>query len=279
MGVFGRVLRVFAPSKKPKIGLALGSGGAKGMAHLGMLKAFEEHGIAFDVVTGTSIGSIVGALYAKRYSAADMTEIVRALNMKEFSRNLRPFAEMDFVEEFLLGYVDGDFSSLSLPFAAWATDAQTNEGVLLNSGSVARACTASAAIPPFFRAVEVDGRRLADGAYTNSIPADVCKDMGAEFVIGCDLSAYLKPEEERSAMSRLIGTAINAFVTLKYSENSKSRGYNASDIMLRPNLIEYRATDASRIALEEMYEIGYEETTSRMSEILDGLKKIGYKTK
>ena len=103
MNVFTRFRNFITRKRKNtlRLGLALGSGGAKGMAHLGALKAFEEEGIRFDVVAGTSIGSIVGALYAKGYSSSDMVEIVQSLSVKEFSKNLRPRADMGFAEEFL----------------------------------------------------------------------------------------------------------------------------------------------------------------------------------
>ena len=279
MNVFTRFRNFITRKRKNtlRLGLALGSGGAKGMAHLGALKAFEEEGIRFDVVAGTSIGSIVGALYAKGYSSSDMVEIVQSLSVKEFSKNLRPRADMGFAEEFLSGYVEGDISELPLPFAAWATDEETNEGVLLDSGSTARALTASSAMPPFFRAVEIGGRKLADGAFTNAIPADVVRGMGADFVIGCDLSAYLLPDEEKSRLSRLIGSAINAFVSLRYRDDCKERGYRASDIMLRPNLLGFHATDIGREDTARMFELGYEEASSRMAEIRQALKNAGYK--
>lgn len=278
MGFFGKLKSIFSRTKTPplKLGLALGSGGAKGMAHLGALKAFEEAGIKFQIVTGTSIGSIAGALYAKGYTAEDMAQVLQNLNIREFSKNIKPFADMSFVEQFLETYLEGDISSLSLPFAAWATDTETNEGVLLNEGKIARVLTASSAIPPFFRAVEIDGKRLADGAYTNAIPADVCKEMGADFVIGCDLAAFLPPDEEKSRFARFLGSALNAFVSLRTKENSKTRGYEACDIMLRPNLSEYRATDVSRKAMDDMFELGYAEATSRMQEIKTALKEKGF---
>lgn len=270
MGLFSRFRR--KREKKPVLGLALGSGGAKGMAHLGALKAFEERGLEFGVVTGTSIGAIVGALYAKGYSVADMWGIVESLNRKEFAKNLLPFSELDFAERLLEEYLEGDVSDLKKPFACWATDAETNAGVLLDAGKTARVITASAAIPPFFRSVEVEGKRLYDGAFTNAIPADVCKDMGADLVIGCDLSAYIRPEEEKGAITRFVGTAVNAFRPVRTLRDAKSRGYAAAEVMLRPNLYDYRATDVSRSAMNAMFDAGYEEARSRMDEVNEAIR-------
>ena len=275
MGFFSRIKSKFGKKQPPVLGLALGSGGAKGMAHIGALKAFEEEGIAFRVVTGTSIGSIVGALYVKGYSSRDIIEVIESLNRKEFAKNLHPFSDMDFAEDFIEQYVEEKIEELPLPYAACATDAQTNEGVVLKSGSAAKACTASSAIPPFFKGVTIDERKLVDGAFTNSIPADICKELGAQFVIGIDLGAFTKTEEEKSKFSRLLGSAINAFVSVKYLDDCKSRGYEAADIMLKPNLHDFRATDVSVEAMNAMYDVGYNETKARMDEIKAALKKAG----
>lgn len=275
MGIFDRFKLKLSKKKPAALGLALGSGGAKGMAHIGILKAFEEEGISFQMVTGTSIGSIVGALYVSGYSSRDIIEIIESLNRKEFAKNLRPFSDMGFAEEFIGQYVEGNIEDMSLPYAAWATDAETNEGVLLKSGNAAKACTASSAIPPFFKGVQIAGRKLFDGAFTNSVPADVCKDLGAQFVIAVDLGAFTKPEDEKSRFSRLLGSAINAFVSVKYLDDSKSRGYDAADIMLKPNLYDFRATDVSVEAMNEMYEIGYKEARAHMEEIKEALIKAG----
>ena len=273
MGFIAKFKALFTrKTPEVKLGLALGSGGAKGMAHLGALKAFSEAGLSFRIVTGTSIGSIVGALYCKGYTWADMVGIVDNLNKKEFAKNLRPFSDMEPIEAFLENFQEGEISDLPLPFAAWATDAESNEGVLLNAGKTARVLTASAAIPPFFRGVEIDGRKLYDGAYTNAIPADVCREMGADVVVAADLSAFVKPEEEKGRISRLLGSAINYFVPVKTLDNAKTRGYDAADVMLRPNLYDFKPTDVSRAATDAMFEIGYEEAKARIPEIEAAIK-------
>ena len=275
MGFLSFMKEKFSRKKQPVLGLALGSGGAKGLAHLGVLKAFEEENIRFSFVTGTSIGSIVGALYAKGYTARDMIEIIENLNRKEFAKNLRPFADMGFAEEFVGQYVEENIEELPVPYACWATDAETNGGVLLNSGKAARACCASSAIPPFFRGVEIDGKKLYDGAFTNAIPADVCKDLGAKFVVAVDLSAFTKPDEEKSRIARLLGSAINAFVSVKYLDDSKTRGYEAADFMLRPNLYDFRATDVSLENMNKMFEIGYNEAKAQMGALKEKMKAAG----
>ncbi len=258
MGFWTRVKEIFTKTKKPVVlGIALGSGGAKGMAHLGALKAFAEERLSFSVVTGTSIGSIVGALYCKGYSWADMAGIVENVNKKEFSKNLRPFADMAPFEAFLEEYVEGDIPQLPLPFAACATDAATNECVVLREGKTAKALTASAAIPPFFRGVDWQGKKLYDGAFSNAIPADICRDLGAQVVIGIDLSAYAKADDEKGRIERLVGSAIGAFTPVRTLPDAKTRGYQASDVMLRPNLYDFKATDISRAAMDAMFEIGY----------------------
>ena len=275
MGFLSFMKEKFSRKKQPVLGLALGSGGAKGLAHLGVLKAFEEENIRFSFVTGTSIGSIVGALYAKGNTARDMIEIIENLNRKEFAKNLRPFADMGFAEEFVGQYVEENIEELPVPYACWATDAETNGGVLLNSGKAARACCASSAIPPFFRGVEIDGKKLYDGAFTNAIPADVCKDLGAKFVVAVDLSAFTKPDEEKSRVARLLGSAINAFVSVKYLDDSKTRGYEAADFMLRPNLYDFRATDVSLENMNKMFEIGYNEAKAQMGALKEKMKAAG----
>ncbi len=272
MGFLARIKQLFSRKKPLTLGLALGSGGAKGMAHLGALKAFEEAGMDFAVVTGASIGAIVGALYAKGYTSADMIGIIEGLNRREFSKNLRPFADLAFAEEFLKNYLDGDIGALKKPFGAWVTDGETNTGAAITQGAAARAVTASAAIPPFFRGVEIGGRKYYDGAFSNAVPADLCKELGADFVVGIDLAAHARPEEEKSALSRLVGSAIGALTPVHYLDDCRSRGYAAANVMLCPALEDFRATDISPRAMDEMFEIGYREAKERLPEIAEAMR-------
>ena len=126
--------------KNKVLGLALGSGGAKGMAHLGVLKAFEKAGISFGAVAGTSIGSIVGALYAKGYSATDSIELIGKLDYKALAISVLLSGSLDGVKKVfddVLG--ESTFDELNLPFSAVATDLNTGEEIIINEGSVSSA--------------------------------------------------------------------------------------------------------------------------------------------
>ncbi|MFQ7079421.1 MAG: patatin-like phospholipase family protein [Christensenellaceae bacterium] len=184
------------PPKAIKVGLALGSGGAKGFAHIGALKAFEEHGVKFDVVAGTSIGSIVGAFYANGYSATDMLQLMRTVDFSDVKRLVMIRMNTDGVQRVLEKAIgDLEFSDLKLPFAAVATDFQTGQEVDLCRGCPALAPPAPIA---FFKPVPVENRLLMDGAFVNSVPADLVRGM-RRIRRGRDLSAFRKQNKTRTS--------------------------------------------------------------------------------
>ena len=147
--------------KQIKIGLALGSGGAKGFAHLGALKAFEEFNIKFDVISGTSIGSIIGAFYAEGYSSTDIWEMLKRVDFGEITNLF--MLQMD--SSGLFNVIDREIGSLNIeelkkPFMCVATELETGEEHVFRTGSVAQALCASSCIPPFFKPVVV-GKKSA----------------------------------------------------------------------------------------------------------------------
>ncbi len=263
--------------KKRKIGLALASGGAKGMAHLGALKAFDEAGFRFDCYAGASIGSIVGALCAYGFHPDEMKEIVQNICLRQYLRYVRPYMDMTFIEELLNEYLCGvNFESLPRPFYAWATETGSREGVLLQTGSVARACTASSAVPPYFHSVNIDGRELIDGAYTNPMPADVLRERGADFVIGVDLNVSARgetPVHYYNRLTKFISLALDSTVAaeIKVAKGAKARGYAACDVVIKPKLASFSTLDAARDSLQKMYDAGYAAAKERLSEILEKL--------
>lgn len=249
-----------------KIGLALGSGGAKGFAHIGAIKAFEEHGIRFDMVAGTSIGSIVGAFYANGYSATDMLQLMRTVDFSDVKRLVMIRMNTDGVQKVLekaLG--DLEFSDLKLPFAAVATDFATGQEVDLTEGKLTPALCASSAYPPFFKPVPYGDRQLMDGAFVNAVPANLVRGMGADYVVGVDLSAFRKPNKT--------GIFSEFFPNAKVvTGNASLIGYRDSDVMVKPALKDYKATQIS--SADEMYELGYEAALAVVPEILRDLERL-----
>ena len=180
--------RIFKKKKK-KIGIALGGGGVKGSVHLGALRAFEEEGISFDVVAGTSIGSIVGALYARGLSWREIEGVILNSTLSDVKSLIVSRLSGMGVDGIISAMTGGvEFSDLKLPFGAVAVDLDSGEEIVFTKGNLIKSIGASSAIPPYFNAVEIDGRRYVDGAFANIIPCDVAKSLGADVVIGIDLS-------------------------------------------------------------------------------------------
>jgi len=217
---------VSAPEARPRIGLVLSGGGARGMAHVGVLQILEELKIPIDCVSGTSMGAIVGGLYAAGMSPAEMEKLVTSMEWNQAFRDRPPPNELafrrkrdaaDYLINFDLGYKDGgftipkgllqgqnlnlilkslllhtedttDFDKLNIPFRAVATDIETGEAVILDKGELVRALRASMSIPALFAPVEIDGRLLVDGGVANNLPIDIARQMGADIVIVVDIS-------------------------------------------------------------------------------------------
>ena len=164
---------------KFKIGLALSGGGTRGFAHIGVLKAFEEERIKFDCVTGTSIGSLIGAMYCANIGIEQMIEESRLVTRRDLVGRFwinSDSANIAKVANRLLQ--DKTFEELSTPFAAVAVDLVDGQEVVLNSGNLAQAISASCAVPALFKPVEIDGMTLVDGGLFNNMPADVCRTLG-----------------------------------------------------------------------------------------------------
>lgn len=250
--------------KQLKLGLALGSGGAKGFAELGALKAFEENGIEFDVVAGASIGSIIGAFYSEGYTADDIYHLISGLGLKELLNGVPYNMDMSSVKNVIdreIGYKD--IEELKKPFVAIATEIETGDEKVFSTGNVAQALCASSCFPPFFKPVYIDGARYVDGAFSNSIPADHVKEMGADYVVGIDLANH---EAKPSILSRLFPT---------YKSKVKepwAKGYQNSNVMLHPDLNEYQPTSYKKGA--EMYDIGYQHALKFIPKIKQDIEKL-----
>jgi len=177
-----------------KIGYALGGGAARGLSHIGVLKVLHENGIYPDIIAGTSIGAIIGALYAGGYDPGDIEQLVLGLDWKklvylfDMTLPLSGLLQGKRVVSLLKSILrDTTFSQLRCDFACVATDIISGEQVVLRDGSLIEAVRASISIPGIFTPVVIKGRYLVDGGLINTVPVSVCREMGAKYVIGVNV--------------------------------------------------------------------------------------------
>lgn len=262
MNLFSLLFR--RKKREYKIGLALGSGGAKGFATLGALTAFEENGITFDVIGGTSIGSIIGAFYADGYSCSNILDILKRVDFSEITNLFMIGMDTSKLKEVIdrnIGYKN--IEELKKPFLAVATELDSGEEKVLYKGSVGQALSASSSYPPFFKPVIIDGKRYIDGAFVNSVPADRVIELGADYVVGVDLSDH---NPEKSLLEKI-------FPTYKGKTDTPwAKGYENCNVMIHPDLKGYKAISFKDG--DEMFEIGYNEALKYVNVIKNDIEKL-----
>jgi len=264
-----------------KVGLVLSGGGAKGLAHIGVLKILEEEGIRIDYIGGTSMGAMIGGLYAAGYSVAQIDSIYKATNFEEIIQDELPrrsksfyvreneqkyaisfpFHKMKF--EIPVSFSKGqntydlftrllydyrfttDFNDLPIPFLCIATDIETGEQVVFNKGNLAQAIVASGAFPTIFSPIEIDGKYLVDGGIVNNYPVEEVRKMGADIIIGVDVQTSLSEREDLNSMPKIVMQIIN-FQMLNTIEEKRK----ATDIYIKPDIKGYNVisfNDAAKI--------------------------------
>ncbi|MFA5022624.1 MAG: patatin-like phospholipase family protein [Patescibacteria group bacterium] len=194
-------------NKRQKIGLALGSGGAKGLAHIGVIKVLEENNIPIDYIAGSSVGALIGAFYAAHKDSAAMEKIALSTNWKMSFYLLDPGSPNGLikgkkVENLIKNWLsDTTFSELKIPLTIVATDLITAEQVNLTTGDLIKAIRASLSVPPIFEAVKYENYLLTDGGLSNPVPVDTVKNMGADIVIAVNLDSNKFSEDNNSNFS------------------------------------------------------------------------------
>ncbi|MBW2506662.1 MAG: patatin-like phospholipase family protein, partial [Deltaproteobacteria bacterium] len=269
-----------SPAGRPKVCLVLSGGGARGTAHIGVIEVLEEMRIPIDCITGTSMGSIVGGLYASGISPREIKEALAAIDWQDaFNDNIprkdRSFRRKRDDDLYLIkhkpgmgddgkiklptGFLQGqkidlifkelalpvsgirDFDELSIPFRAVATDITTGEAVVLSSGDLAKSMRASMSVPSIFAPVEMDGRLLVDGGVSNNLPVDVARDMGADIVIAVDISTPLKKREELTSAVSITGQ-LTGILTRRNTE-AQIAILSGKDILIVPDLTGISSAD------------------------------------
>jgi Predicted esterase of the alpha-beta hydrolase superfamily len=228
------------PGARPKIALALGSGSAKGAAHVGVIKVLEQEGIPIDMIAGTSVGAFIGALYAGGQPVSAFERVLPTVRWRQLVRPsipLRGFVDNSPMVRFVEKYIGPvDFQDLRIPFAAVASNAVSGEAYILNKGKVSHAICASTAIPGVMRPVKYGGHLLQDGAVAHPVPVALAKSMGADIVIAVDLST---PPFAKKAPSNFVATILNTIDIM--SKRMIQDELQLADFVLNPRL-EYGKT-------------------------------------
>lgn len=261
----------------PKVGLVLSGGGAKGLAHIGVLKMIDSAGIKIDYIGGTSMGAIVGALYASGYSGKELDSLFRSLDFTsliqdQVPRGAKSFQEKENSERYaltlpftdfkvsfpqaisggqhiynllvrLLYHVKDvdDFNKLPIPFLCVATNMETGEGVILDHGYLPEAIMASGTFPSLFEPAEIDGQILIDGGVVNNYPIDQVRAMGADLIIGVDVQDDLATRESLSSAMEIL-LQINNYRTV----NDMKKKAGQTDLYIKPDIEGYSVIDFGR---------------------------------
>jgi len=255
---------------RPKIGLVLSGGGAKGFAHIGVIKVLEKAGVKIDYIGGTSVGSVIGALYASGYNATQLDSIFRATDFNNLITDFIPRSSKNFYEKrndelyafslpvnnFKVGIPLSlskgmynfnlinrliknvrdihDFNQLPIPFLCIATDIETGIQVVLDKGYLAKALLASSAFPSIFSPVELDGKLLVDGGVSNNYPVNEIRKLGADIVIGVDVQDDIKDKNSLNDATKILLQINNLQMIEKMNQNKA-----ATDIYIKPEVNQY----------------------------------------
>ncbi|MBV8876208.1 MAG: patatin-like phospholipase family protein, partial [Gammaproteobacteria bacterium] len=269
---------------RPRIGLVLSGGGARGTAHIGVLKVLEQLHIPIDAVAGTSMGAVVGGLYASGLSARDIEKVMTSINWQDAFRDRPPREDLDLRrkeedETFLVKYHFGlrdrrivvpkgliqgqkltetlrrltlpvariaDFDELPTPFRAVATDLENGESVVMGSGDLTSAMRASLSAPGVFAPVEREGRLLVDGGIADNVPVDIARSMGVDVLIVVDVGSTLLPRKQLTSAPVIS----NQMLAILINRNSQAQlaTLGPRDVLIRPVLGDASTFDFGSVA-------------------------------
>jgi NTE family protein len=250
-------------NKKVKIGLALGGGATRGIAHIGVLKAFEENNIHFDYVSGTSVGSLVGAMYCAGKTADEMIDIAHSIRVKDIrkSKFFMP-SKTDGIEELVRDNLgDVDIKKFKIPFSAVAVDLISGNEIVFSKGNVAKVVAGSCAVPGVFVPVEYKGYHLSDGGLQNNIPSDVPRYFGCDYVVAVDVNST----RGEGTDSLKVLDVLLATVRIMCKSNVV-KGYMNADIVIKPSLKKYKSSKLDEV--DAMLAEGYMAGLDAVEEIL-----------
>ena len=295
------------PPKRKKVAVVLSGGGAKGMAHIGALKVIEKAGIPIDIITGTSMGSIIGGLYAIGYNANMLDSLARVQDWKYVITDRENLSQQsltdrskrytytinrgiaigkssntdggiilgknltELFQQLCAGYTDSlDFNQLPIPFACVATNIVDNTEVDFHSGRLPQAMRASMAIPGVFSPVRVGDKVLVDGCLRNNYPADIARQMGADVIIGVTVQGEPKTAKDLGGTMSIIRQIIDVNCKNKYDEN-----LDITDVAIRVNTTGYNIASFTLAAIDTLIRRGEEEAMRHWDELITLKRSIG----
>ena len=266
------------PSRK-KIGLALSGGAARGLAHIGVLEVLHKEGIPIDMIAGTSAGAVAGAVYASNRDIARMKKEVLEVNWMKIA----PLIDLSLfkgglikgtkIKGLLASYVGGNikFSDLKIPFACVASDIETGEEIIIDSGSVPEALRASISVPGIFAVVKHEGRYLVDGGLTTPVPVSVAKKMGADFIIAVnvtpDVSNRVQKIRKEPSIFHVLMQSIYITTYAMAQHNLED-----ADIVIEPDIAHLGAGDFQKA--KELIRRGGQATQNAIPEIKKRLENL-----
>ncbi len=293
--------------QRKKVGVVLSGGGAKGMAHIKALKVIEEAGIPIDYIAGTSMGAIVGGLYAIGYTPEQLDSMVRkqdwtfllsdrikrsAMSLTDRERSEKYTVSIPFTKtpkdaatggimkgqnlanlfsDLTVGYHDSiDFNKLPIPFACVAANVVNGEQIVFHDGILSTAMRASMAIPGVFTPVRQDSMVLVDGGIVNNYPADVVKAMGADIIIGVDVQNALKKADKLNSVPDILGQIVDITCQSNHEKN-----VDLTDTYIRVNVDGYSSASFTPAAIDTLMRRGEEAAKDQWSSLLALKKKIG----
>lgn len=291
--------------KRPKVGVVLSGGGAKGFAHIGALRVLMEAGVPIDYIGGTSMGGIIGGLFALGYSPDSLEQLVlsqdwmavladevsrRDLSMKEKEQAEKYFFTLPIrdkkiqlpaglvagqsVFNILSYYASpsaryGSFADFPIPFLCIAADIETGESVILNKGHLPMAMRATMAIPTVFSPIEIDDKLLVDGGLVNNYPVQEVLDLGADFIIGIDVQGKYATKDELNSFVKILDQS-TAFLRRPLYE----KGLELTDLYIKPDLTGYGVSSfTSADTIIKLGEIAAREMLPEIQKLMDELKQ------
>ena len=246
------------------IGLALGGGAAKGVAHIGVLKALEDANIEVDYIAGTSVGAMIAALYAFRVDVETIASLARRLTMSKvtsFKLNKTGFFSTESLRELMLEYVgDVAIEDATIPLSIVATDINSGEEIILTSGSVVDAVCASAAIPGIYIPVEINGRTLVDGGLVQNVPIEALQTAGA----GVTIASHLNSVSHYQEISHVLDVMRNAF-EIAVSQHTQDQ-LKEADLLISMDLSDFSLRDNTE-RYDELFNIGHQAATVQLTKL------------